>query len=339
MRRIFTDQIRAHPSHLRSSVFLLHLYRIRHDPVDEEIEVAAKKLIKRIHNGRINAAREVRRSYSIMDYLWIVILAGYALCVVQSIYSLTTNRAVWSQLFFASLTTAFAAHTLWLVVKGIRAQRCPLVGTQEMCAFLSWSLIVSYFIAARWYRANALKAFVFPIVFVIASIAAVATGTIEHPEGIGHPLQRFLFPAHAGLILLAYAAFFISSFAGLMYIIQERELKQKRFGKIFYRLPSLDTCDAISFKAIAIGFVLLTLGIAAGMAWSYTRDGIFWHGTPLEIFVVVIWAIYLFMLQSRINAGWGGRTTAFASIISFVLVIGSLISLRYLDLGTLHVFG
>ena len=272
-----------------------------------------------------------------MDYLWIIILAGYALCVGQSIYSLTTNRPVMPHLSTAALAGAFAAHTAWLIIKGVRAERCPIVGTQEMCAFLSWSLMVFYFVAARWYRTPALKTFIFPIVFVVASIAAIATGTTQQPVGIDHPVQRFLFPAHAGLILLAYAAFFLSFGAGLMYMIQERELRQKRFGKIFYRLPSLDTCDAISFKSIAIGFVLLTLGIAAGMAWSRMRDGQFWHGTPLEIFVVLIWAIYLVMLQSRINAGWGGRTAALASIISFILVIGSLIGVRLL--GTLHVFG
>ena len=271
-----------------------------------------------------------------MDYLWIVILVGYAVCVVQAIYSLTTNRPVMPRLSLLFLALAFAAHTVWLVVKGVRAERCPIVGTQEMCAFLSWSLMVFYFIAARWYRTPALKAFIFPIVFVVASVAAIAAGTTQQPVGIDHPVQRLLFPAHAGLILLAYAAFFLSFGAGLMYMIQERELRQKRFGKIFYRLPSLDTCDAISFKSIAIGFVLLTLGIAAGMAWLRMRDGHFWHGTPLEIGVLVIWVIYLLMLQSRINAGWGGRTAALASVVSFIPVIGSLIGVR---LGSLHVFG
>jgi ABC-type transport system involved in cytochrome c biogenesis permease subunit len=272
-----------------------------------------------------------------MNTLWIIMLVGYALCVAQSIFTLTTDRRWMREISFFSLLAAFGSHTAWLVLQGLHAKRCPIVGTQEMCAFLSWALVVSYLIAYRWYKANALKAFIFPIVFVLVTIAAMATGTSEHPEGLSEPLQKILFPAHAGLILLAYAAFFISFGAALMYIIQERELKQKRFGKIFYRLPSLETCDAISFKSSAIGFVLLTLGIAAGIAWSRARDGIFWHGQPLEIFVVLIWIIYLLMLQSRINAGWGGRTAALASIISFMLVICSLIGVRYL--GTLHVFG
>jgi ABC-type uncharacterized transport system permease subunit len=197
--------------------------------------------------------------------------------------------------------------------------------------------VVAYLAASRWYRTDALKAFIFPIVFVLATIASIARATPGQPDGLNNPLQNILFPVHAGLILLAYSAFFIAFGAGLMYIIQERELKHRRLGPIFYRLPPLGTCDAISFKSMAIGFLLLTLGIAAGVAWSRARDGEYFHGDPVEIFAVFTWVIYLLMIQSRLNARWGGRTAALASIISFMLVICSLVGVRYL--GTLHVFG
>jgi ABC-type transport system involved in cytochrome c biogenesis permease subunit len=269
-----------------------------------------------------------------MDILWIVILIGYAICVAHSIFTLTTKRPVMLKAALGALAVAFGAHTSWLVLRGIHTGRCPLVGTQEMCAFLSWGLVVASLIAYRWYHANALKAFIFPIVLVLAAIAAISPDTLGHPDGLANPLQRLLFPIHAGLILLAYAAFFITFGAGLMYIIQERELKNKRFGTIFYKLPSLDTCDAISFKSLAIGFVLLTLGIAAGFYWQGLRDGRFWHGTSIEIFSVVTWAIYFFIIQSRMNTNWGGRAAALASIVSFLIVICSLMGVRYL--GSLH---
>jgi ABC-type uncharacterized transport system permease subunit len=272
-----------------------------------------------------------------MHYLWIIILIGYAVCVAQSILSLTSKRPVWSKTALTSLVAAFTAHTVWLLQQGIRTGRCPLVGTQEMCAFLSWSLIVSYLLAARWYKANALKAFIFPLVLVLTTIAAIAPVTPGRPDGLNNPFQSFLFPVHAGLILLAYAAFFITFGGGLMYIIQERELRNKRFGRFFYRLPSLETCDAISYKTMAIGFVLLTLGISAGIAWQRARDGIFWHGEPIEIFSVFTWLVYLLIIQSRMNSGWGGRTAAMASVISFTLVVCSLLGLRYF--GTLHALG
>ena len=260
-----------------------------------------------------------------MDALWIVILTGYAICVAQSILALTTKRPVMRTLAFVSLAIAFSAHTFWLLLRGLQTGRWPLVGTREMCAFLSWGLVVSYLIAYRWYRANALKSFIFPIILVLATIAAIAPGSVGQLEGINSPLQKILLPVHVGLVLLSYAAFFIGFGAGIMYIIQERELKLKRFGTFFYKLPSLEICDAISFKSMAIGFVLLTLGIAAGIYWQGTRDGIFWHGEPIEIFSVVTWFIYLLLIQSRMNAGWSGRTTALASIVSFMIVIFSLV--------------
>jgi ABC-type transport system involved in cytochrome c biogenesis permease subunit len=273
-----------------------------------------------------------------MEILWIGILLGYAIAVAQSILALTLKRPFFERGSLAVLAIAFGLHTSWLVLRGIHTGRCPLVGTQEMCAFLSWGLVISYLVAFRWYRAAALKAFIFPIVLVLAAIAAITPETSAAVTGANQPLERVLFPVHAGLILLAYAAFFIGFGAGVMYIIQERELRHKRFGKVFYRLPSLDTCDSISFRSLGIGFVLLTLGIAAGFYWQGLRDGKFWHGEPIEIFSVVTWVIYFLFIQTRMNTRWGGRAAALASIVSFLIVICSLVGVRYLS-GSLHNLG
>lgn len=265
-----------------------------------------------------------------MEILWIVILTGYALCVAQSIFALTTKRPVMKRTALGALAIALGAHTGWLLLRGLHTARCPLNGTQEMSAFLAWCLVVSSLIAYRWYHANALKSFIFPIVFVLAVIAAISPGPSGNPPESGNTLQSILLPAHVGLLLLAYASFFVAFGAGVMYIIQERELKHKRFGTVFYKLPSLDTCDAISSRAMAIGFVLMTLGIAGGLWYSYSRYHVYWQAGPLEIFSVVTWLIYLVIIQSRINAGWGGRAAALASIVSFVIVICSLVGVRYL---------
>lgn len=265
-----------------------------------------------------------------MEILWITILSGYAVCVAQAVFALTTKRPVIQKPAFAALAIALGAHTVWLVLKGIQANRCPLVGTQEMSAFLSWCIVVFYLIASRWYRANALKAFVFPIVLTLTTIAAISPDTQGSTDTQNQPLQGILLPVHVGLILLAYAAFFITFGAGLMYIIQERELRHKRFGTIFYRLPSLDTCDSISSRSMAFGFVLLTMGILAGLWFTHARYGVYWLGGPLEIFSVATWILYLLLIQTRMNAGWGGRAGALASIVSFLIVVCSLVGVRYL---------
>jgi ABC-type transport system involved in cytochrome c biogenesis permease subunit len=265
-----------------------------------------------------------------MQILWIAILTGYAVCVAQSILSLTAKRPLLQKTSMAALAIAFGLHTSWLFLRGIRTGRFPLVGAQEMTAFLSWGLVILSLIAYRWYRANALKAFIFPIVLILAAVAAISPGPAGDQTQFGNALQSVLLPAHVGLLLLAYASFFVAFGAGVMYIIQERELKLKRFGTMFYKLPSLDTCDAIGSQSMAIGFVLMTLGIVGGVLYRYSRHHIYWQGEPLEIFSVVTWLLYLGILQSRINAGWGGRAVALASIVSFIIVICSLVGVRYL---------
>lgn len=272
-----------------------------------------------------------------MDILWVLILLGYFISTAHAVVALTTKKSLPDKLPFAVFLVSLLAHTIWLLERGIRTGRCPLVGTQETFAFLSWSLMISYVATRRLYRSNAFRAFIFPLGLMLATIAAFAPGTLERPDGINEPLQRILFPVHAGLIMLAYAAFFIAFGAGVMYIVQERELKLKRFRAIFYKLPSLDVCDATSFKAMTAGLILLAVGIAAGFAWSRARDGVFWHRDPIEIFSLFTLVIYLLIIQFRISAGWGGRKGAVASIIGFVLVVCSLAGVRYL--GTMHVFG
>ena len=55
--------------------------------------------------------------------------------------------------------------------------------------------------------------------------------------------------------------------ASVMYLLQERELKLKTFGAMFYRLPALSTVNQLATNAAVVGLTLLTLGIATGMFW------------------------------------------------------------------------
>jgi ABC-type transport system involved in cytochrome c biogenesis permease subunit len=138
------------------------------------------------------------------------------------------------------------------------------------------------------------------------------------------------------MIIFAYAAFIVTFLAGIMYIIQERELKLKRFGSSFFKLPALDTCDDLGYKAMSAGFVMLTLGMVAGIVWSGRHFGVYFHGDPIEILSLLTWFTYLFIIHYRVTAGWRGRRAAIVAIIGFVFVLFSLVGFKYL--GGFHVF-
>src|SRR5439155_1466847 len=96
-------------------------------------------------------------------------------------------------------------------------------------------------------------------------------------------------------------AAFVLNFAGsIMYLLQERQLKARRPGTFYYRLPSLETLDRLTFRALTLGFPFLTVGLMLGAFWT----GRF-H--PMIAFSAVAWVIYAFTLASRAVAGWRGR--------------------------------
>ena len=83
----------------------------------------------------------------------------------------------------------------------------------------------------------------------------------------------------------------------------------------------------LTFFLVALALKVVIVG---GLLYSYSRYHVYWQAGPLEIFSVVTWLLYLVIIQSRINAGWGGRAAALASILSFIIVICSLVGVRYL---------
>ncbi len=94
-----------------------------------------------------------------------------------------------------------------------------------------------------------------------------------------------------------------------MYLLQERQLKARRPGTFYYRLPSLETLDRLTFRALTLGFPFLTVGLMLGALWT----GRF-H--PLIAFSAVAWVIYAFTLASRVVAGWRGRRAAYCAILA-----------------------
>jgi ABC-type transport system involved in cytochrome c biogenesis permease subunit len=138
-------------------------------------------------------------------------------------------------------------------------------------------------------------------------------------------------------LLFAYAAFVVTVGCGVMYLIQEHELKSKRFGAAFRWLPALNTCDEIAHRSMTVGFVALTLGIVAGMVYGREHDGRFWHNDPKEVMTLVTWVVYLAIVHYRLTAGWRGRRVAWLAIGGFVAVLMTFIGAR--AMGGYHVFG
>jgi cytochrome c-type biogenesis protein CcsB len=276
-----------------------------------------------------------------MKPLLLITLAAYVVAAVHYVVAFMHKRRSSERVAFMSLAAGFALHTASIIMDWVEDGHYPLFGLRETFSFLAWTLCVTYLLTLilTRYRTLALGSFTLPLVSILTFIALVARdrGTGATSEITRSAGAQWIFPVHTTLLLFAYAAFFIVFAASVMYLVQERELRNKTFSAFFHRLPSLMTVNEIATHAAAIGFTLLTLGVLTGMLWSSERDGRLWHNDPKEIFAGITWLLYLILLLYRSTASWRGRRAAWLGVIGFALVLCTFFGARLL--GSYHVFG
>jgi cytochrome c-type biogenesis protein CcsB len=140
-------------------------------------------------------------------------------------------------------------------------------------------------------------------------------------------LQSVWLPVHVILAFLGNAVFGVAFCVSLVYLVQERQLKGKKGGFFFRRLPSLETLDNLNYRFLAWGFPLLTLGILSGAVWAEYVWGQFWIWEPRPVLSLLTWILYALLLHYR-SVGWRGRRAATLTIVCFAVLMVSFLSVR-----------
>lgn len=92
--------------------------------------------------------------------------------------------------------------------------------------------------------------------------------------------------------------------------------------------------DEISYRAIAIGFPLFTLGaLIFAMIWAHEAWGRFWGWDPKEVWALITWLFYTAYLHFRLSRGWQGRKSAWMAVIGFVVVMFTNVGVNLLIAG------
>jgi cytochrome c-type biogenesis protein CcsB len=97
--------------------------------------------------------------------------------------------------------------------------------------------------------------------------------------------------------------------------------------------------DEITYKSIAIGFPIFTLGgLIFGAIWADQAWGVYWSWDPKETWSLITWFIYAFYLHGRMIRGWRGKRVAIVAVIGFMAVIFTYLGVNLL-LSGLHSYG
>ncbi|HUG38743.1 MAG TPA: cytochrome c biogenesis protein CcsA [Candidatus Limnocylindrales bacterium] len=254
--------------------------------------------------------------------LYDVALTAYIVAMVSAFGHLLGRREGLARFTRVMTETGFTFHTVALVVRGVELSRIPIFTLPEAVSVVIWVTVLLERWAERQYGVKVLAVFVLPVVVMLG--LGLPTGLRTLP--LAHAARSAWIWVHVGLALLGLAALVLNFAGAVMYLLQERQLKtrRRRPGKVYYRLPSLETLDRLTYRTLTLGFPFLTAGLVLGALWAPSAWGSLFAFDPLALFSIVMWAVYAVMLSARMVGRGRGRRAAYFSIAGFAVLLLSL---------------
>ncbi len=239
------------------------------------------------------------------------------------------GRSATTLLIFGAL-----AHTFVIGMETMEFGHVPVAGATSAISTFVWLLALSYLYTELTTDERAMGVFILPLIVVLQTIPAIRPGDEANADVLRGPL----FGIHVSSLLFAYASFALACMIGITYMLQFKEIKAKHLGFFYTRLPSLQVLDRMNHVAIVIGWIFLTVGVIVGFVWaaqarSYAAGSpqvqAMSVADPKILVAIVCWVIYSFELFAARLIGWGGRKTAYLSLIGFSVVLFNFVAISY----------
>jgi ABC-type uncharacterized transport system permease subunit len=223
---------------------------------------------------------------------------------------------------FFAIIIGFLLQTGFLYLRGERIGRCPLTSLFEVFIFLAWAMVLFYLLIGPTYRLSLLGAFTSPLVFFFQFVALLAL--TDNPIRLDRAPNPWM-ELHAAISIIAYGAFALACVAGVMYLMQERQLKTHHIHSIFYRLPPIRDLAVANGRLILTGFALLTVGIFAGLMIG----GLQTHAVKIT-WSIGVWLVYGVIFALYKGHRLSARRVAWLSVGAFSAVLLTLSGITFI---------
>lgn len=228
------------------------------------------------------------------------------------------------------LISGFFAHILYFFSRWIFSKHFPVTTLFEALSFFALTIVFFQILIDIKYKVKGIAFFSVLLATTLIMVSLCFQYTITSLPPI---LNSIWLPVHVFFAFLGNGIFAISFCVSILYLIQLKQVKSKKITEGFFKMPSLETLDALNYKCLTIGFPLLTLGIITGSLWASSAWGSYWSWDPKEVWSLVTWFLYAALLHGRLNSGWRGKRGAIFSIIAFLVVLFTFIGVNTLIPG------
>ena len=229
----------------------------------------------------------------------------------------------------AGLLAGAAALTAHLGLRWWAAGRAPMSNMHESLLVMTCAAV---WMALLFLRSSD-RAWVGPLGTILGVLGLAAASLFDKTMTPLMPaLRSNWLLVHVLITMTGYAAFALAAAAGAGRIVRARRLPDDLQGADDPQGASL---DGFVYRAMTVGFLLLTGGIITGAVWANQAWGAYWSWDPKETWSLITWFVYLAGLHLYRTKGWRGARFAWAAVAGFAAVIFTYVGVNYL-LSGLH---
>lgn len=239
----------------------------------------------------------------------------------------------------------------------------PISNLYESLLFLSSVLLIIHKFLEYKTKSLIFGVILLPLVLFTTSFADLTLPLdMQKTTSLVPSLQSNWLMMHVSLMLLSYGVLLLGSLFSIIFLVLSTSFLEKnksyedvKFNNIrnktmfaFYNIktfskykPSTDfltILDAWSYKAISLGFPLLTIGIIAGAVWANEAWGSYWSWDPKETWALITWLVFASYLHTRLIKGWSGKGPAILASLGFFFIWVCYLGVNFLGQG-LHSYG
>jgi ABC-type uncharacterized transport system permease subunit len=229
------------------------------------------------------------------------------------------------------LPVALVLHGM-LVYNGILADEGLNLGVANSISLIVWLTVAIYWLASLAMPSLAsIQGLWAPVALAAVLLQAALPSTYIVHYG-GDPL----FTLHFAIAMLAYSLFIVATMHAVVMLAEVKWLHRGIMPPFLSSLPPLLEMEALLFRILFAGFVLLTLTVITGIFFSeqlFNKPFRFNHKTVLGL---ISWVIYGTLIAGRYFRGWRGKLAVYWTLGGFVALLLSFVGYRFVLEIILH---
>ena len=265
-----------------------------------------------------------------MDIYFIILCVStflYLGAFVLHLRSFTGRQDAGDRVGFTLLRIGFVLGAFYFLGQAAQqASFVPITHFAHAMAFFAWSLVFIYLLLLSRAQNESFGLVLTPILFLLMLVACLFFHASE-PKQI--PNSSPVFISHIVAAFFGYASFTLSFGASILYLIQQHELKSKKAGTFYHRLPSLEELERLMTQPMLWGIGLLSTAVGIGFAWSKSIFGHYNLEDPKTLATIGVVLFYAILFLLKQTAKLKKKRFSAWSILGFVLMLLSFMGMRF----------